>query len=285
MTFPVKAVIFDWAGTMVDFGCKAPVNALLGVFAGEGVPITEAEARIDMGKAKYDHVTALLSDPDIAARWTAHTGAAPALADIDRIYALVEPAMIEAAQRAAALIPGAAQAYADLVALGIKVGSGTGYTPEMMAAIRLRAAEQGYTPEVVICAGDTPSGRPAPLMAWAALIAMDAWPAHAAIKVDDAPVGIAEGRNAGCWTVGVAASGNAVGLDADELAALDPADRTARIAAAEQALRAQGADFVIDDVSHLLPVVHRIAAAIAAGQKPGRQQNTDEQQNPDEAGA
>jgi phosphonoacetaldehyde hydrolase len=269
MTFPVKAVIFDWAGTMVDFGCKAPVNALREVFGAQGVPITEAEARADMGMAKYDHVTALLSEPGIAARWTAHYGAAPQTADIDHIYALVEPAMVEAAQHAAALIPGAAQTYAELIRLGIRVGSGTGYTPEMMAAIRTRAAAQGYTPEVVVCAGDTPSGRPAPQMAWAALIALDVWPAAAAVKVDDAPVGIAEGRNAGCWTVGIAASGNAIGLDAAELAALDPATRAMRMAAATAALTAEGADFVIDDVSHLIPVIHRIAAAITAGHRPG----------------
>ena len=269
MTFPVKAVIFDWAGTMVDFGCKAPVNALRQVFAAAGVPISEAEARADMGKAKYDHVTALLAEPGIAVRWAAHHGTPPTTADIDHIYALVEPAMVEAAQHAAALIPGAAQAYADLIALGIRVGSGTGYTPEMMAAIRTAAAAQGYTPDVVVCAGDTPSGRPAPHMAWAALIALDVWPASASVKVDDAPVGIAEGRNAGCWTVGVAASGNAIGLDAAELAALAPDDRSARIATATAALRAEGADFVIDDVSHLLPVIHRIAAAIAAGHGPG----------------
>ena len=269
MAFAVKAVIFDWAGTMVDFGCKAPVHALTSVFAGEGVPISEAEARVDMGRAKYDHVTALLQEPGIAKRWTAHFGTAPTVADIDRVYALVEPAMIAAAARAAELIPGAADAYAALVALGVKVGSGTGYTPEMMAAIREKAAQQGYTPEVVICAGDTPSGRPAPLMAWAALIGMDVWPAWAAIKVDDAPVGIAEGREAGCWTVGIAASGNSVGLDRAEFAALDDEDRARRVAAAEAELRAEGADFVIDDVSQLLPVVHRIADAIAAGGRPG----------------
>jgi phosphonoacetaldehyde hydrolase len=269
MAYPVKAVIFDWAGTMVDFGCKAPVRALLDVFADQGVPISEAEARADMGKAKHDHVAALLSEPGIVARWTAHYGAAPTTADIDRVYSLVEPAMVEAAQHAAELIPGAAQTYAALLDLGIKVGSGTGYTPEMMAAIRSRAAEQGYAPEVVICAGDTPSGRPAPLMAWAALVALDAWPAHAAVKVDDAPVGIAEGRNAGCWTVGVAASGNAVGLDRAELAALDDETRASRIAAAAAALRAEHADFVIDDVSQLMPVIHTIAEAIAAGRRPG----------------
>ena len=79
-------------------------------------------------------------------------------------------------------------------ALGIRIGSGTGYTREMMADILPRAAEQGYAPEIVVCAGETPSGRPAPLMIWKALIEMDAWPARACIKVDDAPVGIEEGK-------------------------------------------------------------------------------------------
>lgn len=269
MTFAVKAVIFDWAGTMVDFGCKAPVNALTDVFAREGVPISEAEARADMGKAKHDHVTALLQEPGIVARWTAHFGKAPDADDVERVYALVEPAMVEAAQRAAELIPGAAETYAALLALGVRIGSGTGYTPAMMAAIRTSAAEQGYAPDVVICAGDTPSGRPAPLMTWAALVALDVWPAHAAVKVDDAPVGIAEGRHAGCWTVGIAASGNAVGLDRAEFAALDDATRARRVATAAAGLRAERADFVIDDVSHLLPVIHQIAAAIEAGKKPG----------------
>ena len=120
-----------------------------------------------------------------------------------------------------------------------------------------------------LAAGLAFAGTPDRDAAWAALIALNVWPASAAVKVDDAPVGIAEGRQAGCWTVGVAASGNAVGLNAAEFAALDPEDRARRVAAATAELRAEGADFVIDDVSHLIPVIHRIAAAIAAGQKPG----------------
>jgi len=148
--------------------------------------------------------------------------------------------------------------------LGVRIGSGTGYTREMMADILASAARQGYAPELVVCAGETPSGRPAPLMTWKALIALDAWPAQACIKVDDAPVGIEEGRLAGCWTVGLSASGNGVGLDRDSLLALPADERRVRLAAAEAALREAGADFVIEDVSQLMPVVHEIAHQIAA---------------------
>ncbi|HUO02832.1 MAG TPA: HAD-IA family hydrolase, partial [Rhizomicrobium sp.] len=169
-----------------------------------------------------------------------------------------------AAAKASRLIPGAADTVAKLRELGVRIGSGTGYTREMMAEILVSATAQGYEPDVMVCAGETPSGRPAPLMTWKALIAMDAWPARACIKVDDAPVGIEEGRLAGCWTVGLAASGNGMGLDWESFAALAPDQRRQRLAKSERALKDAGADFVIEDISRLLPVVQDIARRIEA---------------------
>ncbi|WP_188080093.1 hypothetical protein [Neorhizobium sp. P12A] len=52
------------------------------------------------------------------------------------------------------------------------------------------------------------------------------WPAHAVVKVDDTGVGIDEGVAAGCWTVGVALSGNEAGLTPSELAAQSPDQRS-----------------------------------------------------------
>jgi phosphonoacetaldehyde hydrolase len=262
--FPVKAVIFDWAGTVIDFGCMAPVEALIDVFAAEGIVLTNAEARADMGKAKLDHVRAILAAPGIAARWQDAKDYAPGEDDVARIYARLEPAMEAAATRAATLIPGAVATVDTLRQLGVRIGSGTGYTRQMMRGIEPAAAAQGYAPEVIICAGETPSGRPAPFMSWAAMIAMDVWPANACIKVDDAPVGIEEGRNAGCWTVGLAGSGNEVGLDLASYQALSDAERQAALQQAETRLKAAGADFVIADVSELMPVVHEIARRIAS---------------------
>src|SRR5208337_3550619 len=50
----LRAVILDWAGTTVDHGSMAPVAALQRVFAENGVEITPAEARKDMGVLKKD---------------------------------------------------------------------------------------------------------------------------------------------------------------------------------------------------------------------------------------
>ncbi|WP_448661302.1 phosphonoacetaldehyde hydrolase [Sphingomonas sp. CJ20] len=251
MTPRLNAVILDWAGTMIDFGSRAPVVALCTLFERAGVPIGEDEARADMGVAKRDHIRALLAQPRIAAAWTERHGAAPTEADGDELFADTAPLMREAARDCATLIPGAADVAQWLRAGGVLLGSCTGYTREMMADILPRAAEQGYRPDCLVCAGDTPAGRPSPLMLWQNLVTLGVWPAAACVKVDDAAVGIAEGLAAGAWTVGVAASGNGVGLSLAALDALAPKDRADRIAASAQALRDAGAHVVIDTIADL----------------------------------
>lgn len=126
------------------------------------------------------------------------------------------------------------------------------------------AAAQGYRPDRVVCAGETAEGRPSPLMLWKNLVELGAWPAQACVKVDDAPVGIAEGRAAGVWTVGVAASGNGVGLSAPDLAALPLGERAARIATSADILRAAGAHVVIDTVAELPDALRQLSLSTAA---------------------
>ncbi len=247
----LKAVIFDWAGTVIDFGSRAPVVALCRVFEGAGVPVSEAEARADMGRAKIDHIRALLDDTRVAHAWTDHYGRASTEADVAHLFAQIEPMMRDAARDCTTLIPGAADVAAELRAAGVKIGSCTGYTRDMMADILPRAAEQGYAPDMVVCAGETVEGRPSPLMVWKILVELGVWPATACVKVDDAPVGIAEGRAAGVWTVGVAASGNAMGLALEDYEALDGDERAQRLAVARASLNDAGAHVVIDTVADL----------------------------------
>jgi len=107
-------------------------------------------------------------------------------------------------------------------------------------------------------------------MTWRALIEMDVWPAQACVKVDDATVGIEEGRFAGCWTIGVSASGNGVGLGYDAYRALTEADRARRVGESARVLKAAGADYVIDTVADIRPVLDEIAARITAGERPAQ---------------
>jgi len=244
-------VIFDWAGTMVDFGCCAPIGAYVEAFARRGVSLAEAAARADMGIAKADHVRALLARPEVAADWMAAQGRTPAEGDVDALMADLGPLMREAAATASQLIPGAAETVRALRAQGLKIASSTGYTRGMMGPVLPRAAEQGYAPDHLVCADETPQGRPSPLMIYKACAELGVWPLSRVVKVDDAEAGVAEGRAAGCFTVGVAASGNSMGLAFEAYQALVPADREARLALARASLMAAGADVVIDTVADL----------------------------------
>ncbi len=249
-------VIFDWAGTMVDFGCEAPVKALIEAFRREGVTIDAALARRDMGKAKADHVRALLSDPTVAAAWKSQHGHAPEASDIDVLMARLGPLMREYASSAATLIPGARQTVEHLRREGIRIASSTGYTREMMELVLARAAEQGYRPEHLVCAGETAAGRPSPLMIYKACADLGVWPLSRVVKVDDAAAGIAEGKAAGAFTVAVT-SGNALGLSLQAFEALTPAERAARIEGARRAMQASGADLVIDSVADLVSALEK----------------------------
>ncbi len=245
-------VIFDWAGTMVDFGCRAPILALTEAFARRGVTVEETAARADMGKAKADHVRALLARPEVAAAWVAAVGSPSTDADVAALMTDLGPLMRDAAAEASELIPGAAETVAALRDAGLKVASSTGYTREMMAPVIARAEAQGYFPDHLICADETPLGRPSPLMIYKACVDLAVWPLSRVIKVDDAEAGVAEGRAAGCFTVGVRASGNGMGLSRAELNALDPAVREERLDRVGQSLTAAGADLVIDTVADLV---------------------------------
>jgi phosphonoacetaldehyde hydrolase len=265
----LKAVILDWAGTVVDHGSRAPMGAFVRAFAQFGVTIAVADARGPMGMAKWDHIRAADRAPAVAAAWRARHGRDFADADADAIFTVFEPMNIAAIKDHADIIPGALEALAAMRARGLKIGSTTGYTRPIMAVLAPLAAAAGYAPDVTVCAGDLPAGRPSPLMMWHAMAALGVWPAETVVKVDDTPPGIGEGIAAGTWTVGLALTGNIAGLSATELAALAEPARAEIRARATRDMRAAGADFVIDSIATLPAVLATIEARLAAGGRPG----------------
>jgi 2-aminoethylphosphonate-pyruvate transaminase len=265
----VQAVIFDWAGTVVDHGCLAPVGAFLEVFASRGVVVTMDEARGPMGTHKREHIRRMLLDPKVSERWVAARGAEATDADIDALYADLEPLALAALPRFAALIPGALETVTTLRAQGLKIGSTTGYNRAMLDALLPLAAAQGYSPDCAVAASEVRAGRPSPYMAWEAAARLGVHPAWACVKVGDTPVDMAEGKNAGMWAVGVAEAGNEVGLSLEELHALSPEDRAARRDHAHDVLTRAGAHLVIGSIADLVPAIHQINAWLAEGRRPG----------------
>lgn len=253
-----KAAVFDWAGTTIDFGSFAPMGVFVKAFGRFGITATIAEARAPMGAPKWDHIRAMMNMPAIAEQWEARYGAAPADSDVDTVYEVFVPMNEEVVADYATLVPGTREMVETLRARGMKIGSTTGYTRSIMERVIEKAAEQGYAPDNLVCSDDLPEGRPGPLGMYQCFVDLVVYPPETVIKVDDTAPGIAEGVAAGCVTVGVALSGNAVGKTPEELAALSEAEIDALRGGATRLLKAAGADHVIDTVADLPALIDRL---------------------------
>ncbi|XAH22743.1 phosphonoacetaldehyde hydrolase [Xylophilus sp. GW821-FHT01B05] len=257
----LQAVIFDWAGTLVDFGSLAPTQIFVEAFASFGIQVDLQQARGPMGLSKRDHIRTLLAEPAIAAQWLQRFERPPAASDIDAIYERFMPMQIAKVGEYSAPIPGALESLAWLRQQGLKVGSCSGYPRQVLDVLLPLARSAGVVVDHVVAGDEMPAGgRPGPYMALANVLELGISDVRACIKVDDTAPGIEEGRNAGMWCIGLSMSGNEVGLTREALEALPPERIQALRERAQQRLLNAGAHLVIDSIADLPAAVQRIAA-------------------------
>jgi len=265
----VQACVFDWAGTVCDAGVFAPVLSFQKLFEAEGVPITDAETRAPMGVHKRLHISAICKTPSVTQRWVAKKGTSPSESDIDRIYGKYLTTTEDVLANNSALISGAAETMSVLRnKLGVKIGSTTGYTKEIMAKLKPLAAAEGYAPDCYVTSSDVPVARPSPSMIYMNMIHLDVWQPKCVVKVDDSDAGIVAGLHAGCWTVGIAKTGNYVGMTEAQMNKMDPNELAQKVESARKSLYKAGCHFVIDTIKDLPPVVEEINKRLAMGLNP-----------------
>ena len=226
----VSCVVFDWAGTTVDFGCFAPLGAFMRVFEEAGAAITAEEARVPMGLPKRDHVRELLKLPRVSALFAEKYGRAWNEEDVERLYAGFVPALMSTLKDYCEPIPGVVETVAELRRMGLKIGSTTGYTKEMMDIVAPGAAARaarGYAPDSLVTPDETGAGRPAPYMIFRNMEKLGVYPPANVVKAGDTLADVREGKNAGVWSVGIIEGSSELGLSRDECAALSSPQRSA----------------------------------------------------------
>jgi phosphonoacetaldehyde hydrolase len=265
---PVRAVVLDWAGTAVDFGCMGPVSAFVEVFEREGVEISPLEVRDSMGLKKIDHLRALCTRESVVRKWRSARGNGPGEADIQRMYNALEPLMVDNVRKFAEPIPGLLEVVSHWKSQSIRIGSSTGYTRPIMEVLSAEARLRGYSPDCVVTSSDVPRGRPCPFMCYRNAIELDVYPMEALVKIGDTVSDIHEGLNAGMWTIGVTRTGNSVGLSAADLESLDAGDLKGRLNAIGARFLAEGAHYVVGDIGGCRQAVEAIQERLAAGERP-----------------
>lgn len=226
----IALVVFDIAGTTVrDNGSVA--DAFIAAFRDFGFEMPEEEVQKVMGFRKIDAITLLLEK------------FAPAHRDderlIDRIHTRFIDTMIAfyREDQDLAPFPHAEKLFAKLQERGIKVALNTGFTRSITDTIlhRLRWDERSRLIDQTICSDEVPFGRPHPDMIKKLMEDLGVTDSAKILKVGDTEVDVEEGRNAACGKVVSVTTG---AYTREELETYKP-------------------DFIIDDLSELLPIIEK----------------------------
>lgn len=262
----MEAVIFDWSGTAVDYGCFAPVKAFLETFEEYGIHPTLEETRKPMGMLKRDHLCAMLAMPRIGESFEQAAGRPCVEQDIDRMYETFEKKLFGILSEYSGPLPFVLDTVRGLRARGVKIGSTTGYTDRMMELVVPAAKRLGYEPDLWVTPDSAGGfGRPRPYMIFRNLEQLRVTSVRKALKVGDTVSDILEGKNAGVWTAGVVKGSSELGLSAEEFEALPPDEALIRMRRVCRTFTDAGADFVIQDMSELIPLIEKIDTGIGPG--------------------
>ncbi len=252
----IEAVIFDWAGTTVDYGCFAPVQAFMDSFSHFGVEVTTEETRKPMGMLKRDHIRTMFQMERISNEWKKINGRDFTEEDVEAVYAQFESKLFAILENFADPKPFVIETVEALRKRSIKIGSTTGYTDEMMDFVVSKAAQNGYSPDLWISADSTGGkGRPYPYMIFENLKRLNVTSVKNVIKIGDTVSDIKEGVNAGVITVGVIEGSSDLGLSEEEYNSLTEERRHELCKKTAENFKNAGADFVIRNISQLIELI------------------------------
>ncbi|STQ86303.1 phosphonoacetaldehyde hydrolase [Helicobacter muridarum] len=247
----IKAVIFDWAGTTIDYGCFSPLGAFIEAFKEFGLDLSINEAREHMGMLKMDHTKALLSMPQIKAQFIERYKRDYTEDDVKSLYDVFEKSVFATLGDYTQLNPFVLESVEFLRKNNIKIGTTTGYTKKMMDIILPLTAKNGYKPDCCIASDELGYGRPYPYMIYENARRLNIYPQKHIVKIGDTTIDMQEGVNAGCKNIGVVLGSSSLGLSEDEIGSLSKEKLENLKNHVKVKLYEAGADMVIDDLSHL----------------------------------
>ena len=252
----IRLVVFDWSGTTVDFGGFGPVESFTRTLERQGLAPTAEQVRGPMGVSSKDHLRALLQIPELDEQWQAQHDGPWDESDIDRIYREdYVPIQLETIVEHDRLVPGLLPVLQDLKARGIRLATTTGDPREAANLLFASARRQGFVRDLDVVPDMVSEGRPAPWMIYHAMKWLGIYPPSGVVKVGDTLADIAEGRNAGAWSVGVISGSSEVGLSEDDWKALREVERQAISRSVGSRFIKAGAHAIIETLGELPGVI------------------------------
>lgn len=254
----IKLVVFDWAGTTIDYGCVAPLAVFEKIFENKNIQLTREEILKPMGMGKRDHIETLLSTQEATRQWRKQYQRDWTQEDVDKMFAQFNKELLSVLENFCTPIDGVLETIASLREKGVFIGSTTGYTREMMDIVEKCAKEQGYAPDYTVTSEMTGYGRPYPYMLFENMRHFEVYPPCCVVKVGDTASDMKEGKNAGAWSIGIVEGSSAANMTPELAITLSEEEKELHFTKAEDILRNAGADYVVRTIRELPKVIKEI---------------------------
>jgi len=202
----IKACIFDLGGTIIDRYSLTPIIAFKNTFLNHKMILPNHLLLANMGMNKKDHIEHIVKHESIKNQWFKNKKKEIGDEEIEILYNDFKEIQKGYTVENMKIIPQTYRCITELRKRGIKIGVTTGSDKEQMDLVRdILERENIYLDNYVssTCLGPNSLGRPNPSMIIENMYKLDIDDPKRVIKIDDTRVGIKEGLNAGCWTVGV----------------------------------------------------------------------------------
>jgi len=250
----IKACVFDLGGTIVDKYSLSPLVSLQKAFSLKKIFVPNKLIIQDMGTRKFKHIQLLCNENLINTQFRIHNDRDISTVDMESIYNDFNDIQIQHMRLYLNVIPETSYIMRYLQDHSIKTGITTGFNKEQMD-IAINLLRNNHIKIDSTVSSDFIS-RPHPYMIHTNMKQLQIEDPTQVIKIDDTCVGIQEGINAGCYTVGVARW--SVNMNMFSLDALTKDDIKNKLIISRKTLQDAGADFVIDSLDELPSIIKTI---------------------------
>ena len=226
----IECVLFGLTGTV--FSSHGVYSNMKNVFDNHSIPVSDQFIKPGIGMRKDIHIKSILETVYVKKKWKEMYSYIPSSMDSKILHEqYIHSYMYDSPFPT--LLNSVSHACADLKNNDIRIACTSSHPLRVMNSMQhelksffnidcFKASDEYYGLQ---------STRPRPFMIHDCLRVLDIYPPKRAVKVDSTLVGIKEGKNAGCWTIGMC-NEPVYGFS-------------------EKEMIHAGADFVIDDMSKL----------------------------------
>ena len=200
----IRCCIFDLGGTLIDKYSITPILSMKELFKNNKLVVMDKYITEHMGIEKDQHLELIMDNDQIRGQWYRNHGFEFKKENLNEMFKEYKEIQKQMTINHMKIIPQTWKCVEELKNMNILTGVTTGFDEDQTDYIRSKLENRGilidnyeysdYKKNIM---------RPNVDMIVSTMNKLDIEDPKSVLKIDDTEIGINEGKNAGCWTVGV----------------------------------------------------------------------------------